>query len=198
VAAIRDTNQSALIVIDVQNDVVAEAWDRDGVISRTASLVERARQEAVPVIFIQHEDEYMAADSEGWQLVPELVPAEGEPVIRKRYPDSFEETTLESTLQDLAVSRLVIAGAQTDACIRFTTQRALAEGYDLVLVGDCHTTNDLDYNGISVRAEDIIAHTNIVFQFVNYPNRTADVATYDSVSFGMPAGHQEDTQHVAS
>ena len=182
-AIIRDGNASALVVIDLQNRVVAEAHDHSGVIARTAILIDRAREAGAPVIFIQHEDEEMPAGSEGWQLVPELVPADGEPVIAKRYPDSFEETELEETLAQLGVSRLVIAGAQTDACIRFTTQRALAEGYDMTLVGDCHTTNDWDYNGVTVRAADHIGHTNLVYQFVEYPNRTADVATHDSVSF---------------
>jgi len=185
-ATVRDGSTSALVVIDLQNAVVAEAHDRDGVIARTSRLIGRAREEGVPVIFIQHEDEEMPAGSEGWQIVPELAPAEDEPVIGKRYQDSFEETTLERTLAALGVSRLVIAGAQTDACVRFTTQRALAEGYDMTLVGDCHTTNDLDYNGVSVRAEDIIGHTNLVYQFASYPNRTAGVATHDSVSFAAP------------
>lgn len=188
---IRDGNGSALIVIDLQNGVVAEAHDRDGVVGRTSTLIARAREEGVPVIFVQHEDEEMPAGSEAWQIVPELVPAEGEPVIAKRYPDSFEGTALERTLAGLGSSHLVIAGAQTDACVRFTSHRALAEGYDLTLVGDCHTTNDIQWGDVDVKAKDIIAHTNLVFQFAEYPGRVARVVSHDAVSLTAPAGLQE-------
>ena len=190
-ATIRDGNTAALIVIDLQNGVVANAWERDAVVSRTATLIDRAREEGVPVIFVQHEDEGLQRGSDAWQIVPELVPADGEPVIAKRYPDSFEETMLEETLAGLGVSHLVIAGAQTDACIRFTTHRALAEGYDMTLGGDCHTTDDLQWGDVDVKAKDVIAHTNLVFRFATYPNRVAGVATHDTISFTTPAGLQE-------
>lgn len=182
-ATVRDGNTSALVVIDLQNDVVAQAHDRAGVIARTVALIDRAREAGAPVIFIQHEDEEMVSGSDGWHLVQELVPAANEPVIAKRYQDSFEDTALESTLASLGVSRLVIAGAQTDACVRFTTQRALAEGYDMTLVSDCHTTDDRQWGDVDVKAEDIIGHTNIVYLFASYPNRTAGVATHDAVTF---------------
>jgi nicotinamidase-related amidase len=190
-ATIRNGDQAALVVIDLQNGVVANAWERDAVISRTAALVERAREEGVPVVFVQHEDEELAHGSDPWRFVPELGPRDDEPVIGKRHQDSFEETTLEETLAGLGVSHLVIAGAQTDACIRFTTHRALAEGYDMTLVGDCHTTDDLQWGDVDVKASDIIAHTNLVFRFASYPDRVAGVVSHDTISFTTPAGRQE-------
>jgi nicotinamidase-related amidase len=190
-ATIRDTNRTALVVIDLQNGVVENAWERDAVIARTATLIDRAREEGVPVIFVQHEDEELQAGTDAWRIVPELAPREGEPVIAKRYQDSFEDTTLSETLAGLDVSHLVIAGAQTDACIRFTTHRALAEGYDMTLVGDCHTTDDRQWGDLDLKAKDVVAHTNLVFRFASYPNRVAGVATHDTVSFTIPAGLQE-------
>lgn len=185
-ATIRDGNASALIVIDLQVGVVANAWERDVVIARTVALIGRAREEDVPVIFVQHQDDALPAGSEPWQLVAELGPRDDEPVIAKRYPDSFEETTLAATLADLDVSHLVIAGAQTDACIRFTTHRALAEGYDMTLVGDCHTTDDIQWGDVDVKARDVIAHTNLVYRFASYPGRVSGVAAHDAVSFTAP------------
>lgn len=183
---VRTGENAALIVIDMQNDVLAAAWDRDGVISRTAALISRARGEGIPVVFVQHEDEYMAVGSDGWRIVPELTPADGEHIVAKRYPDSFEESGLEEALADLNVSHVLIAGAQTDACVRFTTHRALAEGYDVTLVGDCHTTDDRQHGDVDVKARDLIAHTNLVFQFASYPGRVATVAFHDAVSFTTP------------
>lgn len=180
-AVIRDGNRPALVVIDMQNEVLANAWDREGVISRTATLVHRARSEGVPVIFIQHEDETMIAGSDGWQIVPGLSPITDDRLIAKHYPDAFEETRLEEMLDALGVTRLVIAGAQTDACIRATTHRALAGGYDMTLVEDCHTTDDRRFGKADLSAEQIVHHTNLCMQFVAYPGRVSNVVPHHAV-----------------
>ena len=135
--------QTALLVVDVQNGVVAGAHERDSVVANIGRLVEQARREHVPVIWVRHSDEQLATGSVEWEIVPELAPGEGEPIVEKCYGDSFEETNLETLLADLGVGRLVVVGAQTDACIRSTLHGALVRGYDAVLVSDAHTTEDL-------------------------------------------------------
>ena len=109
---------TALAVIDVQNGAVGGAHERDAVVANIASLVEKARQEQVPVVWVQHSDEGLVRGSDDWQIVPELSPGDAEPLVEKNYGDSFEDTTLEAVLSDLGVGRLIIVGAQTDACIR--------------------------------------------------------------------------------
>ena len=175
---------TALLVIDVQNDVVSDAWDRDGVIARINTLVDKARNEHVPVIWVQHSDENMPVDSDGWQYVPELVRDEAEPLVHKRYGDSFEETDLESLLAEREVGRVVVTGAQTDACIRSTLHGALVRGYDATLVEDAHTTEDLRQWGVPVSPEQVIAHTNIYWAWSDWPGRTGDVTPAAEVDFG--------------
>lgn len=178
--------QAALVVIDVQNDVVANAWNRDGVIGNIVSLIDRARAAEMPVIFVQHVDEELVQDTDGWRFVDELVPEEGEPVITKHYPDAFVETELPRMLADLDISHLVVAGAQSMACIRATTNRAMAEGYDLTLVGDAHTTDDVDFGGVALSAEQIVGYTNLCVQFTAYPGQEIRVVAHDAVAFGAP------------
>src|SRR5262245_33643968 len=120
---------TALLVIDVQNGVVAGAHERDNVVANVASLVDKARQERVPVVWVQHSDEGLPRESDEWKIVPELAPADAEPLVEKNYGDSFEDTTLETVLFDLSVGRLVVVGAQTDACIRSTLHGAMVRGY---------------------------------------------------------------------
>src|SRR5580704_4485592 len=108
-----DRPNTALVIVDVQNGVVAGAHARDAVVANIASLVERARAEAVPVIWVQHESEQLPALSDRWRIVPELAPDPAEPVIGQRYDDSFEETELEAVLAERGVGRLVVTGAQT-------------------------------------------------------------------------------------
>src|SRR5580765_5665350 len=112
---------TALLVIDVQNGVVEGTHERDAVVANVGSLVEKARREQVPVVWVQHaDDEGLERGSENWQIVPELAPDDAEPRVEKNYGDSFEDSTLETVLSGLGVGRLVVVGAQTDACIRST------------------------------------------------------------------------------
>ena len=178
---------SALLIVDVQVGVVAEAHDRDIVVANIARAVDKARGAGVPVVWVQHHDaEHLTRGAEAWEIVPELVPAAGEPRIEKAWGDSFEETSLESVLAGLGVGRLVVAGAQTDACIRSTLHGALARGYDALLVSDAHTTEDMSQWGAPPPGQ-VIAHTNLYWRYQSAPGRTAGTVTTDGLDFGAAA-----------
>lgn len=174
---------TALLVVDVQNGVVAGNHARDAVVANVSALVERARQEQVPVIWVQHSDEGLARETEEWRIVPELLPEQTEPLVEKNYGDSFEDTSLETVLADLAVGRLVVVGAQTDACIRSTLHGAFVRGYDTTLVSDAHTTEDLTEWG-APPPDQVIAHTNLYWSDQSAPGRTAGTVATDDVDFG--------------
>jgi nicotinamidase-related amidase len=173
---------SALLVIDVQNGVVAQAYDRDTVVSNIAVLVDEARAAAVDVIWVQHSSGELLVDSDQWQYVPELVRRESEPLVHKKYGDSFEDTDLESVLGARGIGRLVVVGAQTDACVRSTLHGAFTRGYDTTLVSDAHTTEDLSAYG-APSPDQVIAHTNLYWQYQQAPGRTATVVTTADVDF---------------
>ena len=173
---------TALLVIDVQNGVVGEAYDRDTVVANLATLVDKARAANVEVVWVQHNDENLPRDTEKWQYVPELVLGDSEPVVHKSYGDSFEETNLESVLAERRVGRLVVAGAQTDECIRSTLHGAITRGYDAILVADAHTTEDLSEYGAPT-PDKVIAHTNLYWKYHRAPGRTAGTVSTDDVDF---------------
>ena len=177
---------TALLVIDVQNGVVGGAHERDAVVANVASLVERARRERVPVVWVQHSDEQLARGSEEWRIVPELAPGEVEPLVEKHYGDSFEDTDLETVLSGLGVGRLVVAGAQTDECVRSTLHGAFVRGYDATLVGDAHTTEDLSAWG-APPPDLVIAHTNLYWSNQAAPGRMAGTVETKEVDFGGPS-----------
>ncbi|MCL2464496.1 MAG: isochorismatase family protein [Micrococcales bacterium] len=176
-------SHTALLVVDVQRDVVGDAYHRDEVVANIASLVGRARAQHVAVVWVRHFSEQMPAGSDGWQIVPELVPAPDESIVEKAYGDAFEDTALESVLGGLGVGRLVVAGAQTDACIRATIHGAFARGYDVTLVADAHTTSDWSAYGAPT-ADLVIAHTNLYWGFQLAPGRKAGVTTTAEATFG--------------
>ena len=178
---------TALLVIDVQNGIVAGAYNRDGVIGNISTLIDKARAENVPVLWVQHSDDGdLALGSESWQFVPELVRGDSEPVVHKRYADSFEDTGLEKLLAEQRVGRLVVTGAQTDECIRSTIHGAFTRGYDVTLVGDAHTTEDLTEYG-APRPEQVVAHTNLYWRYHKAPGRQAGTVDTAEVSFTTEA-----------
>jgi nicotinamidase-related amidase len=174
---------TALLVIDVQNGGVAGAHERDTVAANVGTLVEKARQEQIPVVWVQHSDEHLANGTEDWRIVPELTPADSEPLVEKNYGDSFEDTALEAVLSGLRVGRLVVVGAQTDACIRSTLHGAFARGYDATLVSDAHTTEDQSAWG-APPPDQVIAHTNLYWTDQTAPGRTAGTVETKDVDFG--------------
>jgi nicotinamidase-related amidase len=177
-----DRPNTALLVIDVQNDVVGGAHNRDGVVANIAVLVDKARAGNVPVVWVQHSSDDMPVGSDGWQYVPELKQDESEPVVHKRYPDSFEETDLEATLAGRKIGHLIVAGAQTDECIRSTLHGAIVRGYDATLVSDAHTTEDLSAWG-APPPDKVIDHTNLYWGNHTAPGRRAGTVSTDSVKF---------------
>jgi nicotinamidase-related amidase len=182
-----DRPKTALLVIDVQNGVMAGAHGRESVIANINALVDRARADDVPVVWVQHSDENLIRDSEEWRYVPELVRRDSEALVHKSFGDSFEDTDLEVVLAEREVGRLVVTGAQTDACIRSTLHGAFVRGYDVTLVGDAHTTEDLSEFG-APPPDQVIAHTNMYWKWHDGPGRQAGTVETADVDFGAAEG----------
>ena len=179
---LEDRPNTAVLIVDVQNGVVEGAHERDTVVANIHTLVEKAREQQIPVVWVQHSDDNLARDSEAWQLVPELTRDDAEPLVEKSYADSFELTTLEMVLAGLGVGRIFVAGAQTDECIRSTLHGAIVRGYDATLVSDAHTTEDQSEWG-APSPDKVIAHTNLYWTYHKAPGRTAGTVETKSVDF---------------
>ncbi|HEY5009999.1 MAG TPA: cysteine hydrolase family protein, partial [Acidimicrobiales bacterium] len=179
---LKDRSTTALLVIDVQNGVVADSHNRDEVIANINALVDKARSEDVPVIWVQHSSDDLPLDSESWQYVAELQRRDSEPLVHKLYGDSFEGTNLEDLLAERGVARLVVSGAQTDACIRSTLHGGFTRGYDVTLVSDAHTTEDLSQYGAPT-PDKVIAHTNLYWEYQEAPGRRGGAVPTAEVDF---------------
>jgi nicotinamidase-related amidase len=182
-STLSDRPNTALVVVDVQQGVVAEGYNRDQVVANISTLVGKARAGGVPVVWVQHNhSENLPKGSDNWQLVPELSRGESEPLVHKTYADSFEDIDLEDVLAKAGIGRIVISGAQTDECIRSTIHGAFVRGYDVTLVGDAHTTEDLSEYGAPT-PDKVIAHTNLYWQYQRAPGRTAAVENTADITF---------------
>ena len=180
-SSIADRPNSALLVVDVQNGVVEGAYKRDEVINNIETAMAKARAANIPVLWVQHSDEELVIDSDEWQIVSELIPLEGEPMVRKTFRSSFEGTNLEEILSELGVGHLIVCGAQSNNCIRHTSPDALAKGYNVTLIADAHTTTSYEWAGVSVSAQAVVEEQNLNFN-EELPGRFARVVPLAQLS----------------
>ncbi|KTR54405.1 cysteine hydrolase family protein [Curtobacterium oceanosedimentum] len=177
---------SAILVIDLQRGVVRDCFDADGVLTRTARLVDRARASGVPVVWVLDHGDFTEG-SPDWELAAPLERRPDEPLVRKEYRDAFSDTDLLAILERSGVQHLIVAGAQSDYCARTTTQAAAVRGFDVTLVSDAHTTTDAEHDGVHVSGEQIVGHTNMYFGGLRYPGRHFAAEPHDRVDFAPAA-----------
>jgi nicotinamidase-related amidase len=165
-------NKKALLVIDVQKDVVADALQTSEVVSNINSLVSQARESNVPVIWVQHSDDYLIKGSTGWEIVDELKPLTSEARIYKTHSSSFIETDLQANLESLGVKTLIITGAQTDYCVNATSNAGIELGFQVTLVSDAHTTEDSE----TKKASELIEEKNLSFAQIGQVLKTSEIS----------------------
>jgi len=183
-ATVREGNKGVLLVVDVQAGVMRDSWDAPRIIKNVSRAVSRARDRAVPVLWVQHADKELPYGSPEWEWVSDLAPAEGEPLIHKQFNSSFEQTTLEAELAKLGATHIALAGAATNWCIRATAYGALERGYDLTLIEDAHTTGTMEVGmGGRIEAATVIDELNIAMTWLKYPGRTNGTAKADEIDF---------------
>lgn len=183
-ATIRPGYRPVVLVVDAQVGVLRQAWEAGRITGNIARLVERARADAVPVLWVQHHDDELARDSADWQLVPQLGPAAGEATIHKSFNSSFEGTDLDAQLAAHEATQLIVAGAATSWCIRATLYAALERGYDVCLVRDAHTTEPMEsMSGVRIDPAQIVEELNTVMMWLKYPGRINGIAFAEHLDF---------------
>ncbi|HEY4333869.1 MAG TPA: isochorismatase family protein [Ilumatobacteraceae bacterium] len=151
---------SALLVIDAQVNMFwpDPAHDSVGLLGRLSELVATAHDAGVPVVFIRNNgsgDDPDIAGTPGWEIAPSLQSELGAATLDKTTSDAFASTALATVLRDLDVDTVVIAGLQSEHCVSATARGAAVDGFDVVVVGDAHST----YDG-RLKAVDVIAAVN--------------------------------------
>jgi nicotinamidase-related amidase len=176
---------AALLIVDVQVGLVGaprHAYRGEEVVARIKSLVESARSSGTPVVFVQHDGDEagpVPPGSPGWHIHPEIAPAEGETVVRKRASDAFLGTTLRAELDAVGARRLVVVGLNTEYCVDTTCRSAISQGYDVTLVADAHTTTG---NGVLTPAQ-IVEHHNRTLDDFGTDEHVVTVLDSGEISF---------------
>jgi nicotinamidase-related amidase len=176
-------SSTALLVIDMQNDVLVGCAGASGVVDRINDLSRRAREAGAPVIFIQHQGEdELFHGSDGWQIAEALERDEDSLVVPKTYRDAFAASDLRGLLTSLGVTRVVVTGAHSDFCVQTTALSALANGFDIAVVADGHTTVPSPENP-ALTGDAVTAFINARFAGLRYPGRSVEVLPAAEVEF---------------
>jgi len=185
-ATVRSGNQAVLLIVDVQEGVMRDAWEGQRIIQNIQTALEKARSQAIPVIWVQHADDELVFGSPDWQIATGLAPAAGEEKIFKKFNSAFEDTRLEEVLAQYGASHVVLAGAATNWCIRATAYGAIDRGYDLTLIEDAHTTGPIEFkDGTTLPARDIVRELNVAMRWLTYPGRKNATVAAGEVSFTL-------------
>ncbi|MER5489623.1 isochorismatase family cysteine hydrolase [Streptomyces sp. NPDC002490] len=189
----------ALLVIDLQNTLVDIAHRAAGTVGAVAGLCGRARAAGAPVVFLQQRDEELVPGTEGWRIAAELGPRDPDLVLPKSSPDGFLDTGLDRVLRERGVTEVVVTGFATEFCVDSTARRALALGYDLLLVSDGHTTSVRDEDTAAFAAAAAsIRHHNAIFRTIRFPGRTSRVLPAAEVEFGTRRAHAGDRPRASA
>ncbi|MEW6523811.1 MAG: isochorismatase family cysteine hydrolase [Bacillota bacterium] len=143
------------------------------IVPRVAELIEEARRDGTPVIFIA--DRHLSSDPEfamfpphciagtqGAEVVDELRPLPAERVIAKRRFSAFYGTDLDLTLRELGVDQLVLVGVCTNICILYTAADACMRHYRVVVPRDAVASFDEDAHGWALRQLETVLGATIV------------------------------------
>ncbi|MGW7280214.1 isochorismatase family protein [Streptomyces sp. NPDC054844] len=181
---------AALLVIDMQHAMAAIAHRAAETVAVIAGLSERARAAGVAVVTVRHRGDEVVPGTQGWRVVPEPAPREGEPVIGRTTPDGFLATDLDETLKAPGVTEMIVTGVATEVCVDTTVRQVLSRGYDLVLVAGGHITSRRSAvdAGELVPADRSVAQYDTVYRTIGRPGRRIRVRAAVDVDFAAREG----------
>jgi nicotinamidase-related amidase len=155
----------ALVIVDIQRDYFPGGKmplrEPEAAAEKAGEVLEAFRAAGEPVVHVQHLSPagggFLEEGTEGAEIMPPVIPREGETLITKRAPNSFLGTDLEQTLRDLDVNVVVVAGMMTSMCVDATTRAGADLGFKMTVVPDACAAPDLEFGGRHVDAQDVHA-----------------------------------------
>lgn len=156
--------KKALIIIDVQNDYFKNGkmslFEPLKALENINILEKQFKRSSAPIIYIQHVNQdknapFFVKDTVGVELHSGLGLNDESMIIVKKYPNSFLETDLKKTLDELNVEELIITGMMTHMCVDSTARASAELGYKTTVISDATATKELIFKEKKVSADDV-------------------------------------------
>lgn len=142
-------HKTALLVVDVQEALVeGHPYREEEFLGNLQQLLAAARGNGVEVVYVRHDGgagDELEAGSPGWRIHRAVSPEPGEKIFDKTYNSAFKSTGLKDYLDGRGISRIFLAGMQTEYCIDATCKAAFEYGFSLVVPSGATTTFKNEY-----------------------------------------------------
>lgn len=134
----------ALLVIDVQEGLFkrrTRIYREARLLENIALLIDRAAQQGATVALFRHcNGTFLKRDTQDWQIHHAIIPPPTCFFVNKQHASCFHDTDLDSQLEMLGVTEVVMSGLVTQGCVRASCLDALSRGYAVTLVVDAHSS----------------------------------------------------------
>lgn len=110
----------------------------------------------------------------GHEIIPELYPIDGEPVIDKPGKGAFWSTDLHAILQHRNIAQLVVTGVTTEVCVHTTVREANDRGYECLVAADCVGSYFPEFHAVGLQ---MITAQRGIFGWVSDSTRLIDALT---------------------
>jgi ureidoacrylate peracid hydrolase len=195
-----DPSKTVMIVVDMQNDFVAEgamlrSAQAAAMVPRLAATLKFCRENGIRVVYTAHvhrrdgcdmglyDDLYppiadrscLVDGTPGVDIFPDLAPAPGEHVIKKHRYSAFLGTDLDLILREWGIDTVIVSGTTTENCCHATARDAMFHNYRVVFLSDA--TGTFDYPDVgqgAMSAEEVHRATLIILAFSTAHVMTAD------------------------
>lgn len=141
---IMNNKKDVLLIIDVQKGCfLTPRYNTETLLLNINKLIGFFREAQKPIIFIKHNGEkekYMLPGSEDFKIHQDIQCTKNDFYVEKKLNNAFYKTSLDNILRSLNAGTLYITGLATDFCINSTIMDAINRDYNVIIVGDAHTT----------------------------------------------------------
>ncbi|MEV0838570.1 isochorismatase family protein [Actinocatenispora sera] len=133
----------ALLIIDLQAVYLPGMYRPEPVLTRVATLADRARAAGAPVVYLRQivPPDEVPAGVDPRELLGSIAPRPGDVVLDKHSADAFLDTGLADLLRQRGVRRIAVTGYSTEMCVDTAVRSGLSAGFDVTLVADGHLTS---------------------------------------------------------
>ena len=155
---------TALVIVDVQNDYFAGGRfplaGMEAAAENAGRALASSRDAGMAVFHVRHEipspgAPFFEPGTDGAEIHRLVTPEDGEPVVTKRFPNSFRSTDLEAQLRAADIDEVVVVGAQSNMCIDATARAAADLGFAVTVLHDACAAKEQRFDGVDIPAETV-------------------------------------------
>ena len=133
--------KKALVVVDMQRKLTSnpKLFNANQLINSVNDAIQKFRQNSNPIIFIQHNNKILMANSPGWQIDNRLNRLPSDIIIQKKHGNAFQKTELKLLLDEMGINELVFCGISSHGCVKYSCLGSIENNFNTFLLKKGHS-----------------------------------------------------------